>query len=39
MSELDVEVVLPGHGGIISGRDMVERNFSLIREFYFPMLE
>ncbi len=39
MAELDIEVVLPGHGGIISGRDMVERNFSLIREFYFPMLE
>ena len=39
MSELEIEAVLPGHGPMLSGRDMVERNFQLIREFYFPMLQ
>ena len=38
MAELDIEVVLPGHGPAIMGRDEVLRNFQLIQRMYFPML-
>jgi glyoxylase-like metal-dependent hydrolase (beta-lactamase superfamily II) len=38
LSQLDIEVLLPGHGEIITGKQSVLRNFNLIRETYFPML-
>jgi hydroxyacylglutathione hydrolase len=38
LSSLDVELLLPGHGNIITGRDAVARNFSLIEEIYFGMI-
>lgn len=38
LSQLDIEVFLPGHGGIITGRKSVEHNFNFIREQYFPIL-
>ena len=36
--QLDIEVFLPGHGEIITGRESVLRNFSFIRQHYFPIL-
>ena len=38
LSQLDIEVFLPGHGEIIMGRESVLRNFNSIRENYFPLL-
>lgn len=38
MAELDIEVVLPGHGPAIMGRDKVLRNFQAIQSMYFQML-
>lgn len=38
MSELDIEVVLPGHGPAIIGRDNVLLNFQDIERMYFPIL-
>jgi hypothetical protein len=35
---MDIEVFLPGHGGIIMGGESVEQNFNFIREQYFPIL-
>ena len=38
LSQLDIEVFLPGHGEIIVGRESVRRNFNAIQEHYFPFL-
>jgi glyoxylase-like metal-dependent hydrolase (beta-lactamase superfamily II) len=38
LSQLDIDVFLPGHGEIIMGKQSVLRNFDFIRENYFPML-
>lgn len=38
LSQLDIEVLLPGHGEIIRGKQSVVRNFNFIRENYFPIL-
>lgn len=38
VAELDLEMVLPGHGPIIKGADMVRRNFEIITQSYFGML-
>jgi hydroxyacylglutathione hydrolase len=38
LSSLDLELLLPGHGDIIRGRDNIERNFSLVENIYFGML-
>lgn len=38
VEELDLELVLPGHGPIIKGADMVRRNFEIITQSYFSML-
>jgi glyoxylase-like metal-dependent hydrolase (beta-lactamase superfamily II) len=38
MSELDVDVVLPGHGPAIIGRENVVKNFQIIERTYFGML-
>jgi glyoxylase-like metal-dependent hydrolase (beta-lactamase superfamily II) len=38
LSQLDIEVLLPGHGEIIMGKQSVLRNFNFIRENYFPIL-
>ena len=38
LSQLDIEVFLPGHGEIIIGKQSVLRNFNFIRENYFPIL-
>jgi hydroxyacylglutathione hydrolase len=38
VSELDVEVLLPGHGEVISGRELVQANFSAIERVWFAYL-
>ncbi len=38
LSQLDIEVFLPGHGEIIMGKESVLQNFNFIRENYFPIL-
>lgn len=38
VAQLDLEMVLPGHGPIIKGAEMVRRNFEIITQSYFGML-
>lgn len=38
LSSLDVELLLPGHGNIIRGKEAVARNFSLVEQVYFSLL-
>jgi glyoxylase-like metal-dependent hydrolase (beta-lactamase superfamily II) len=38
LTQLDIEIFLPGHGEIIVGREKVLKNFGFIREHYFPYL-
>ncbi len=38
MSRLDVELLLPGHGDIVRGRDLVLQNFEQIRRNLYPYL-
>jgi len=38
LSELDIEILLPGHGEIIMGRESVLQNFNFVRKNYFPVL-
>ena len=35
MKELDVELLLPGHGEIIAGKEAVKANFDQIEQFWF----
>ncbi len=34
----DIELLLPGHGPLIQGKEKVEKNFELIEQYYFSML-
>ena len=38
LSSLDLELLPPGHGEIIRGRENIAKNFSLIENIYFGML-
>jgi hydroxyacylglutathione hydrolase len=38
LSSLDVEVLLPGHGDIIRGKEEVARNFAFVEQAYFGLL-
>ena len=38
LTGLDVEILCPGHGDIVSGRDAVKKNFKMIRDFWFNYL-
>lgn len=38
VSDLDVELVLPGHGDLVQGKDEVLRNLDMIRDVYFSFL-
>ncbi len=38
LSSLDIELLLPGHGNIIRGKEEIRRNFSLVEEMYFDYL-
>ncbi|OPY14372.1 MAG: putative polyketide biosynthesis zinc-dependent hydrolase PksB [Syntrophus sp. PtaU1.Bin005] len=38
ISQLDVEVLLPGHGNVVVGREAVRRNFERIESFWFSYL-
>ncbi len=37
LSSLDLELLLPGHGDIIKGRENIERNFSIVENMYFGL--
>ncbi|MBW1712287.1 MAG: MBL fold metallo-hydrolase [Deltaproteobacteria bacterium] len=38
MAQLDIELVLSGHGGPVQGREAVKANFQFIEQVYFSML-
>jgi hydroxyacylglutathione hydrolase len=38
LSSLDVELLLPGHGTMIRGKEEVARNFVLVEQVYFGLL-
>jgi glyoxylase-like metal-dependent hydrolase (beta-lactamase superfamily II) len=38
LAELDVEVLCPGHGEVVTGREKVKKNFKLIKDFWFSQL-
>lgn len=38
LSELDADILLPGHGEIVTGRDRVRANFADIERAWFPYL-
>lgn len=39
MAELDIDILLPGHGPAVIGRDNIAKNFEFIRYVFFPMFE
>jgi hydroxyacylglutathione hydrolase len=38
LAELDVEVLCPGHGDVVAGRENVQKNFKMIRDYWFNQL-
>lgn len=38
VSHLDIELILPGHGEMVMGRERVLQNFAFIRQNYYPYL-
>ncbi len=38
MSQLDTELLLPGHGGIVKGKDLVLQNYEFIRQKFYAYL-
>jgi glyoxylase-like metal-dependent hydrolase (beta-lactamase superfamily II) len=38
LSELDTEILLPGHGEILMGREMILQNFEFIRQNFYAYL-
>jgi len=38
LSHLDIEILLPGHGEMVMGREGVLQNFEFIRQNYYPYL-
>ncbi len=38
LAELDVEVLCPGHGEVVAGRENVKKNFKMIKDFWFNQL-
>ena len=37
VAELEIEMLLPGHGPAIKGAEQVAKNFEYIKQMYFPM--
>ena len=38
LARLDIEYLLPGHMGIVKGKEAVRRNFDFVRQYVFPLL-
>jgi hydroxyacylglutathione hydrolase len=38
LAELDVEILCPGHGDVVAGRENVKKNFKMIKDFWFNQL-
>jgi glyoxylase-like metal-dependent hydrolase (beta-lactamase superfamily II) len=35
MADLDLAAIFPGHGDVITGKDAIKENFTLLEQFYF----
>ncbi|MCU0553278.1 MAG: MBL fold metallo-hydrolase [Syntrophales bacterium] len=38
LAELDADILCPGHGDVVTGRENVKKNFKMIRDFWFNYL-
>ena len=38
LADLDAEVLCPGHGDVVTGRENVKKNFKMIKDFWFNQL-
>jgi len=38
MSTLDTELLLPGHGDVVMGKDLVLQNYEFIRQNFYAYL-
>ena len=38
LAELDADILCPGHGDVVTGRENVKKNFKMIKEFWFNYL-
>jgi hydroxyacylglutathione hydrolase len=38
VKKLDVEILLPGHGDLVFGKEQIRENFEFIEENYYPLL-
>lgn len=38
LAELDTDILCPGHGDVVTGRENVKKNFKMIRDFWFNYL-
>ena len=38
LAELDVEVLCPGHGDVVVGRENVKKNFKMVKDYWFNYL-
>jgi glyoxylase-like metal-dependent hydrolase (beta-lactamase superfamily II) len=38
MADLDTEILLPGHGEIVMGKEMVLQNYEFIRQNFYAYL-
>ncbi len=38
LAQLETEILLPGHMGVLKGADVINRNFEIIRSSFFPMM-
>jgi hydroxyacylglutathione hydrolase len=38
LAELDVEVLCPGHGDVVAGRENVKKNFKMVKDYWFNHL-
>jgi glyoxylase-like metal-dependent hydrolase (beta-lactamase superfamily II) len=38
LAELDVEVLCPGHGDVVAGRENVKKNFKMVKDYWFNYL-
>jgi glyoxylase-like metal-dependent hydrolase (beta-lactamase superfamily II) len=38
LAALDVEILLPGHGEVITGKESVEANFRMVADYWFNFI-
>jgi glyoxylase-like metal-dependent hydrolase (beta-lactamase superfamily II) len=37
-AQLDIELLLPSHKGVIKGKEAIQKNFDFVRKYIFPLL-